>query len=141
MRSNKASCWEEGFQSRRIPPVDLLSAHLIFETLRDRVKDTGEHLTVYNHCCSTMTSDYAFTQEELNISDGVGYPNAYAELCRHCRAGLYSHGPPFTFMPYCLQQQQWFQKRHKKAMTEALEKIKAELMLLGFVSLLLTVGT
>ncbi|KAL6205190.1 hypothetical protein ACLB2K_022452 [Fragaria x ananassa] len=111
------------------------------ETLRDRVKDTGEHLTVYNHCCSTMTSDYAFTQEELNISDGVGYPNAYAELCRHCRAGLYSHGPPFTFMPYCLQQQQWFQKRHKKAMTEALEKIKAELMLLGFVSLLLTVGT
>ncbi|PON33101.1 Mlo-related protein [Parasponia andersonii] len=46
-----------------------------------------------------------------------------------------------------------FQKRHKKAMTEALEKIKAgdhiftnifartELMLLGFISLLLTVGT
>ncbi|KAL5557690.1 hypothetical protein UlMin_033901 [Ulmus minor] len=35
----------------------------------------------------------------------------------------------------------WFQKRNKKAMTEALEKIKAELMLLGFISLLLTVGT
>ncbi|KAJ4702315.1 MLO-like protein [Melia azedarach] len=35
----------------------------------------------------------------------------------------------------------WFQKRQKKAMTEALEKIKAELMLLGFISLLLTVGT
>ncbi|XP_022769423.1 MLO protein homolog 1-like [Durio zibethinus] len=35
----------------------------------------------------------------------------------------------------------WFQKRHKKAMMEALEKIKAELMLLGFISLLLTVGT
>ncbi|XP_058080207.1 MLO protein homolog 1-like [Magnolia sinica] len=34
----------------------------------------------------------------------------------------------------------WFQKRHKKAMLEALEKIKAELMLLGFISLLLTVG-
>ncbi|ONK71134.1 uncharacterized protein A4U43_C04F5060 [Asparagus officinalis] len=34
----------------------------------------------------------------------------------------------------------WFHKRHKKAMNEALEKIKAELMLLGFISLLLTVG-
>ncbi|XP_026403695.1 MLO protein homolog 1-like [Papaver somniferum] len=34
-----------------------------------------------------------------------------------------------------------FQKRQKKAMIEALEKIKAELMLLGFLSLLLTVGT
>ncbi|XP_068640760.1 MLO protein homolog 1-like [Aristolochia californica] len=35
----------------------------------------------------------------------------------------------------------WFQKKHKKALLEALEKIKAELMLLGFISLLLTVGT
>lgn len=35
----------------------------------------------------------------------------------------------------------WFQKRHKKAMMEALEKIKSELMLLGFLSLLITVGT
>eukprot|EP00257_Ricinus_communis_P015511 XP_015573442.1 MLO protein homolog 1 [Ricinus communis] len=34
-----------------------------------------------------------------------------------------------------------FQKRRNKAMSEALEKIKAELMLLGFISLLLTVGT
>ncbi|CAK7355511.1 unnamed protein product [Dovyalis caffra] len=32
-------------------------------------------------------------------------------------------------------------KRHKKAMIEALEKLKAELMLLGFISLLITVGT
>jgi mlo protein len=35
----------------------------------------------------------------------------------------------------------WFQKRQNKAMIEALEKIKAELMILGFISLLLTVGT
>ncbi|OAY85344.1 MLO protein [Ananas comosus] len=34
----------------------------------------------------------------------------------------------------------WFQRRHKKAMSEALEKLKAELMLLGFISLLLTAG-
>ncbi|KAL8135819.1 hypothetical protein AgCh_010433 [Apium graveolens] len=34
-----------------------------------------------------------------------------------------------------------FHKRQKKAMTEALEKIKAELMILGFISLLLSVST
>lgn len=34
----------------------------------------------------------------------------------------------------------WFQKSQKKALLEALEKIKAELMLLGFISLLITVG-
>ncbi|KAF0931621.1 hypothetical protein E2562_005585 [Oryza meyeriana var. granulata] len=34
----------------------------------------------------------------------------------------------------------WFRRRHKKAMGDALEKIKAELMLLGFISLLLTVA-
>ncbi|KAL4302526.1 hypothetical protein GQ457_10G004660 [Hibiscus cannabinus] len=34
----------------------------------------------------------------------------------------------------------WFRKNHKRALYEALEKIKSELMLLGFISLLLTVG-
>ncbi|KAL4556674.1 hypothetical protein LXL04_034830 [Taraxacum kok-saghyz] len=34
----------------------------------------------------------------------------------------------------------WLHNRHKKALGEALEKIKAELMILGFISLLLTVG-
>ncbi|KAJ9186307.1 hypothetical protein P3X46_001897 [Hevea brasiliensis] len=33
---------------------------------------------------------------------------------------------------------EWFQERHKKALFEALEKVKAELMVLGFISLLLT---
>nr|AAK60567.1 MLo1 protein [Triticum aestivum] len=33
----------------------------------------------------------------------------------------------------------WFHKRHKNALAEALEKIKAELMLVGFISLLLAV--
>ncbi|CAL0333403.1 unnamed protein product [Lupinus luteus] len=33
----------------------------------------------------------------------------------------------------------WFKKKHKKALYEALEKVKGELMLLGFLSLLLTV--
>ncbi|KAL5546190.1 hypothetical protein UlMin_005877 [Ulmus minor] len=34
----------------------------------------------------------------------------------------------------------WLTKRNKRALFEALEKIKSELMLLGFISLLLTVG-
>ncbi|KAJ3672299.1 hypothetical protein LUZ60_007020 [Juncus effusus] len=34
----------------------------------------------------------------------------------------------------------WFEKRKKSAMFEALEKVKAELMVLGFISLLLTFG-
>ncbi|XP_023919293.1 MLO-like protein 12 [Quercus suber] len=34
----------------------------------------------------------------------------------------------------------WLTKRHKSALYEALEKIKSELMILGFISLLLTVG-
>ncbi|XP_016447179.1 MLO-like protein 6 isoform X2 [Nicotiana tabacum] len=34
----------------------------------------------------------------------------------------------------------WFKSKNKRALFEALEKIKAELMLLGFISLLLTVG-
>ncbi|KAJ7980972.1 MLO-like protein [Quillaja saponaria] len=34
----------------------------------------------------------------------------------------------------------WLKKRHKRALYESLEKIKSELMLLGFISLLLTVG-
>ncbi|KAM5578897.1 hypothetical protein ABKV19_008952 [Rosa sericea] len=63
-----------------------------------------------------MAFDYAFTQEELKIDDGVGYPNAYAKLCRDRRAGLYSHGPPFTFMPYCLQQQEDLRAREFEKM-------------------------
>ncbi|KAK9068655.1 hypothetical protein SSX86_012770 [Deinandra increscens subsp. villosa] len=35
----------------------------------------------------------------------------------------------------------WLKKKRKKALYESLEKIKAELMLLGFISLLLTAGT
>ncbi|CAA3009594.1 MLO 6 [Olea europaea subsp. europaea] len=34
----------------------------------------------------------------------------------------------------------WLKRKHKRALYESLEKIKSELMLLGFISLLLTVG-
>ncbi|KAB1212696.1 MLO-like protein 8 [Morella rubra] len=35
---------------------------------------------------------------------------------------------------------EWFTERHKRALFEALEKVKSELMVLGFISLLLTFG-
>ncbi|GMI81635.1 MILDEW RESISTANCE LOCUS O 6 [Hibiscus trionum] len=35
----------------------------------------------------------------------------------------------------------WLKKKHKRALYDALEKVKSELMLLGFISLLLTVGS
>ncbi|CAL9076192.1 MLO-like protein 9 isoform X1 [Musa acuminata AAA Group] len=35
---------------------------------------------------------------------------------------------------------EWLTKKHKKTLFDALEKVKAELMILGFISLLLTVG-
>ncbi|XP_068304070.1 intracellular protein transport protein USO1 [Pyrus communis] len=53
-----------------------------------------------------MAFDYAFTGGEMEIDDGLGYPKAYAKLCRDRSVGPYSHGPPFTFMPYCLQQEE-----------------------------------
>ncbi|CAH8367077.1 unnamed protein product [Eruca vesicaria subsp. sativa] len=34
----------------------------------------------------------------------------------------------------------WFKRKNRKALYEALEKVKAELMLMGFISLLLTIG-
>ncbi|CAN8245110.1 unnamed protein product [Cochlearia groenlandica] len=34
----------------------------------------------------------------------------------------------------------WFKRKNKRALYEALEKVKAELMLMGFISLLLTIG-
>ncbi|CAL9154463.1 unnamed protein product [Musa hybrid cultivar] len=35
---------------------------------------------------------------------------------------------------------EWLTKKHKKTLFDALEKVKAELMILGFISLLLTIG-
>lgn len=51
-----------------------------------------------------MAVDYAFSDEDKEIDEGLGFPRAYAKICRdHC-AQLYSNGPPFTFIPYTLQQ-------------------------------------
>ncbi|XP_075501028.1 uncharacterized protein LOC142539445 [Primulina tabacum] len=50
--------------------------------------------------------DMVFTEEEMAVDQGVGYPRAYAKLCRDRSFGPYSNGPPFTFTPYALVQQE-----------------------------------
>ncbi|KAK9266283.1 hypothetical protein L1049_001804 [Liquidambar formosana] len=50
-----------------------------------------------------MAADISFTEEEMAIDEGLGYPKAYAKLCHDRGLGPYIHGPPFTFTPYALQ--------------------------------------
>lgn len=48
----------------------------------------------------------AFTEEEKAVDDALGYPKAYARLCRGGGGAVglpYSHGPPHVFLPYVLQ--------------------------------------
>lgn len=49
-------------------------------------------------------NDYGFTEEDLVVNETLGYPKAFAKLARSRNAGPYSVGPPFTFTPYSLQQ-------------------------------------
>ncbi|XP_057967869.1 uncharacterized protein LOC131157601 [Malania oleifera] len=53
-----------------------------------------------------MAADYAFSEDELVVDQGLGYPKAYAKLCRDRHSSPYIHGPPFTFTPYLLQPQE-----------------------------------
>ncbi|XP_050136050.1 uncharacterized protein LOC126611712 [Malus sylvestris] len=84
-----------------------------------------------------MAFDYAFTGGEMEIDDGLGYPKAYAKLCRDRSVGPYSHGPPFTFMPYCLQQEEDLRARDLEQMFPVIDpKAKPTARPKIFVSLL-----
>ncbi|KAJ3694178.1 hypothetical protein LUZ60_009658 [Juncus effusus] len=49
----------------------------------------------------------AFTEEERAVDESLGYPKAYAKLCKSPSLLCpYSHGPPFAFLPYMLQPQE-----------------------------------
>ncbi|KAK6914948.1 hypothetical protein RJ641_020065 [Dillenia turbinata] len=52
-----------------------------------------------------MASITGFTVEEMKVDEGLGYPKAYAKLCRDRQINPFNHGPPFTFIPYSLHQQ------------------------------------
>jgi hypothetical protein len=58
--------------------------------------------TTSNSTTTTMAEHYGFTSDEIVINDNLGYPKAYAKLCRDRGFTPYSHGPPFTFLPYAL---------------------------------------
>ncbi|RDX90600.1 hypothetical protein CR513_27512 [Mucuna pruriens] len=50
--------------------------------------------------------EYGFAPEEMAVNENLGYPKAFAKLCRDRCFSPYSHGPPFTFIPYALQEDQ-----------------------------------
>ncbi|XP_010033909.2 myosin heavy chain, muscle [Eucalyptus grandis] len=49
-----------------------------------------------------MAAEYCFSEAEMEVDESLGYPVAYAKLCRDRGAGPYAHGPPFAFTPYAL---------------------------------------
>ncbi|XP_010503155.1 PREDICTED: uncharacterized protein LOC104780351 [Camelina sativa] len=51
-----------------------------------------------------MLEEYGITEEDLVIEEAQGYPRAYAKICRDFDVFPYRNGPPFTFTPYILQQ-------------------------------------
>ncbi|XP_027340689.1 trichohyalin [Abrus precatorius] len=51
-----------------------------------------------------MAEDYGFAPEEMSVNENLGYPKAYAKLCRDRGFTPYSHGPPFTFIPHALHE-------------------------------------
>lgn len=70
-----------------------------------------------------MADNCLFSEVEMAIDEAVGYPQAYAKLCRDRQAGLYTHGPPFTFTPYSLKkrevQYKWiFLRKIEQELTE-----------------------
>lgn len=53
-----------------------------------------------------MAVAYAFTKDQMAVDQSLGYPRAYAKLCKDTSLSPYSHGPPFTFTPFALQPQE-----------------------------------
>ncbi|XP_068648051.1 uncharacterized protein [Aristolochia californica] len=53
-----------------------------------------------------MVAGLRFTEEEMEVDQGLGYPKAYAKLCRQPHLGNpFQQGPPFSYTPYSLHPQ------------------------------------
>ncbi|KAK4744264.1 hypothetical protein SAY87_010576 [Trapa incisa] len=50
-----------------------------------------------------MMDNRAFTEQEMEVNEHLGFPQAYASLCLGRSDMPYNLGPPFTFTPYALQ--------------------------------------
>ncbi|CAI9114055.1 OLC1v1014674C1 [Oldenlandia corymbosa var. corymbosa] len=53
-----------------------------------------------------MAADLVFTEEEIAVDGALGYPKAFAKLCKDRSFSTHCHGPPLTFTPYALNQQE-----------------------------------
>ncbi|CAM8983114.1 unnamed protein product [Rhodiola kirilowii] len=53
-----------------------------------------------------MAAELLLSANEMVVDQGLGYPKAYAKLCRDGSFSSYSHGPPSAFLPYALQPEQ-----------------------------------
>ncbi|KAK6912147.1 hypothetical protein RJ641_024240 [Dillenia turbinata] len=58
-----------------------------------------------------MASITGFAEEDMKVYEGLGYPKAYAKLCRDRQINPFNHGPPFTFIPYGLHQREVLRER------------------------------
>ncbi|RWR73243.1 titin [Cinnamomum micranthum f. kanehirae] len=53
-----------------------------------------------------MAATFSFSEEDMEIDEGLGYPKAYAKLCRNPHLfNAYNQGPPFAYSPYILHSQ------------------------------------
>ncbi|KAL3598465.1 hypothetical protein D5086_006383 [Populus alba] len=70
-----------------------------------------------------MAADHAFREGDVEIDEGLGFPRAYAKLCRDRGAvGTYSHGPPLAFIPYAMQQHEISRARELEQMFPIIEQ-------------------
>ncbi|KAJ8649134.1 hypothetical protein MRB53_002157 [Persea americana] len=54
-----------------------------------------------------MATTFSFSEEDVEIDEGLGYPKAYANLCRNPHLfNAYNQGPPFAYTPYILHSQE-----------------------------------
>ncbi|XP_010465527.1 PREDICTED: uncharacterized protein LOC104745863 [Camelina sativa] len=68
-----------------------------------------------------MLEEYGITEEDLVIEEAQGYPRAYAKICRDFDVFPYRNGPPFTFTPYILQQNESLRCREVDEMFPVLD--------------------
>ncbi|KAJ6711745.1 TRICHOHYALIN [Salix purpurea] len=69
-----------------------------------------------------MAADYAFKVEDMEIDEGFGFPRAYAKLCRDRGiVGTCTHGPPFAFTPYAMEQHEVLRTRELDQMFPVIE--------------------
>ncbi|XP_058074611.1 uncharacterized protein LOC131223281 [Magnolia sinica] len=62
-----------------------------------------------------MATKFSFTEEEMAIDEGLGYPRAYEKLCRNPHLfNSFNQGPPFTYIPYVLPNQEALRARDLK---------------------------